>query len=63
MGEGDEVAGGVGDGEFAHPIKRCTFRHDLGDVLHGGEHGIEVVHFHVEIGGALAGCRGLQWLW
>jgi hypothetical protein len=36
LGEGDEVAGGILDGEFAHAVERGAFGHDFLYVLHGG---------------------------
>jgi len=36
LGEGDEVAGRILDGEFAHAVERGAFRHDFLYILHSG---------------------------
>ena len=36
LGEGDEVAGGVLDGEFAHAVEGGAVGHDFLHVFHGG---------------------------
>src|ERR1700704_6608905 len=52
LGEGDEVAGGVLDGEFFHAVEGGADGHDDFHVFHGGENGVEVIDLHVEIRGA-----------
>lgn len=44
LGEGDEVAAGILDAEFAHAVKRGADRHDDFHILHGSEHSVEIVH-------------------
>src|SRR5260221_7077389 len=46
------------DAKFAHAVKGGANGHDEFHVFHGGENGVEIVDFHVEVGGAFAGGGG-----
>ena len=48
LGEGDEMAAGILDAEFAHAVEGLSNGHDDSCVLHGCEDGIEVVDFQVK---------------
>src|SRR6266496_3280198 len=58
LGEGDEVAAGVLNAEFAHAVEGGAEGHDDFHVLHGGEHSVEIFNFHIEIRRTSSGLGG-----
>src|SRR6266852_5241882 len=61
LGKRDEVAAGVLDAEFFHAVKGSTDGHDDFHVFHGRQHGVEIAHLDIKIGGTLSGLRGHGW--